>query len=105
MGGGGAVGGDGDGGVVRVEGRAGRGEGRGGVSVVDAVHVLVGGHGAGDLDELNSEEHGHPGELEGDPDGEEEGVGVRVNDAAERWGDEVAGGGSDGREGGVVWRC
>ena len=49
---------------------------------MDAVHVLVGGHGAGDLYELDEEEHAYPGELEGHPDGEEEGVGVCVYYAA-----------------------
>ena len=56
----------------RVERSASGGEGAvegGGGIVVDPVDVLVGGHRARDLDELDKEEHGDPGELEGGPDG------------------------------------
>jgi len=55
----------------------------------DAVHVFVGCHGAGDLDELDEEKHRDPGELDGGPDGEEEGVGVGIDDAAEEGGEEI----------------
>ena len=57
---------------------------------VDAEHVLVRRHAARDLDELHEEEHAHPRQLEGGPDGEEEGVGVGVDDLAEGGGEEVA---------------
>ena len=87
--------------MVRVEGGAGGGEGGRSVGVVDAVHVLVGGHGARDLDELHEEEHADPGELQCHPDGKEEGVGVRVEDAAEGRAEEVALGGGNGHEGEV----
>lgn len=63
-----------------------RGRGTG----VDAEHVFVGGHGTGNLDELDEEEHGDPGELERGPDGEEEAVGIGVDDAAEGGGEDVA---------------
>jgi len=56
----------------------------------DAVHVFVGCHGAGDLYELYEEEHRDPGKLDRSPDGEEEGVGVGIDDAAEEGGEEVA---------------
>lgn len=52
-----------EGGVVRIEGSAGRGEGRGNGAVLDTEHVLVGSHRAGDLDELNEEQHANPGKL------------------------------------------
>ena len=71
--------------------------------VVDAKHVLVGRHGAGDLHELDEEEHGYPGELEAGPDGEEEAVSVRVDDAAEGGGEDVALFGGFGRGLGEVW--
>ncbi len=89
-----------------IERRAGGGEraGEGGRGAgVDAEHVLVGGHCAGDLDELHEEQHGHPGELEGGPKGKEEAVGVGVDDAAEGGGEDVAFGGGGGREGCEIW--
>lgn len=54
------------------------------------MHVFISGHGTGHLNELDEKEHGDPGELQGGPDGEEEAVRVRVDDAAERWREEVA---------------
>lgn len=48
-----------------------------------AAHALVGGEVARDLEELDAEEHGDPCELEGGPDGEDDGEGVFVEDLAE----------------------
>lgn len=75
------------------EGRAGAGEGaveRGGAVGLYAEHVLVGGHAARHLDELHEEEHAHPGQLQARPDGEDERVGVGVDDPAEGGGEDVA---------------
>lgn len=48
-----------------------------------AFHVLVCGLVAGDLDELDDEEHGDPDQLHGGPEGEDDGEGVAVHQGAE----------------------
>ena len=55
-----------------------------------AAHGLVGGEVARDLEELDAEEHGDPGELEGGPDGEDDGEGILVEGFAEVGGEDVA---------------
>lgn len=69
--------------VVGIERSAGgcKGSGQGGVGA-DARHVLVRGHGAGDLDELRKHQHRHPRQLKGCPDGKEERVRVRIDESA-----------------------
>lgn len=55
-----------------------------------ALHVLVGGLVAGDLDELHDAQHGHPDELEGDPDRKDDREGVAFDSTAECLGKDVA---------------
>ncbi len=88
--------------IKRRAGRRKRASQRGTGAGADAKHVLVGGHGARDLDELHEEQHGDPGELERGPEGEEQGVGVGVDYAAEGWGEDVALVGGGGGEGGEI---
>ena len=65
-----------------------------------AFHVFVGGLVFGDLEGLDDEEEGYPGELEGGPEGEGDGPGVAEDEGAEGWGEDVAGlgGGGGGEE-------
>jgi len=55
-----------------------------------AAHAFVGGKVAGDLEELDAEEHCDPCELECSPDGEDDCEGVFVEDFAELFGDDGA---------------
>lgn len=63
---------------------------RGNRFVVHAEHVLICGHGAGHLEELDEQEHGYPHQLQGDPTGEEKCEGVGVNHAAESRCEDIA---------------
>lgn len=73
--------------------RHGRGKGlRAGVRPVDGVasHVLERGLVAGNLDQLNCAQHGHPNQLEDDPDIEDQSEGVSGDVVAQRVIDDVA---------------
>lgn len=59
----------------------------GGLAMKMSFHTLVGGEVAGDLEELHAEEHGYPCELEGGPDGENDGEGVFVENLTELFGE------------------
>jgi len=53
-------------------------------------HGLVRGQAPGDLHDLHDEEHGYPEELEGGPNGEDDGEGVAVEGCAEGGGEYIA---------------
>ena len=55
-----------------------------------SAHTLVGGEISRDLQELHAEQHGHPCQLEGGPDRQDNGERVFVKDTAEIWGEHSA---------------